>query len=510
MPRKRRPNKQYNIDSQELLKNSFLTISDAAIEDVFHNRCRTSFTRAYRQLTRLQADPNSIENLAPDIQVLRKPRPRRKKTQLEITDVDLLAEIASIPELNQSEVPMSASSCCSETYIKQEKGLNPKLDQNYVGSRVAKYFKTELYFGTVSINNDYYHVVYDDGDEEDLDEEDFHKALELYQTVSAVSMTLAVVKDDQVKKFQREDLYWEVESVMGRRVRKGREEYLIRWKGCGDKNDTWEPADNLCDAALEEASRCMGSQKNIKEENKERKQQGRSDDEPTMRGKAKTKQVLKEIQNVQMRKQDCLNNKRVNANNKKAEAKKTIEVITSIQPSRAKKKQSPIFESKDAPLEELRLIHSPQSKCTSFQDDDSNFIGDVNCSSIEVENKSQNTNQSIQHDQAIITKDEEQMMSSIKGTEYIPRDQRKVQNLIMQYENKVAAVGSVQRTLDPPMSSTSIQQDSLNYDNNKTLLKEKEPQLRSSDNCSFFSGLTRLFTGGRKPQNCLLLDANHL
>ena len=71
----------------------------------------------------------------------------------------------------------------------------------------------------------------------------------------------------------------------------------------------------------------MGSQKNIKEENKERKQQGRSDDEPTMRGKAKTKQVLKEIQNVQMRKQDCLNNKRVNANNKKAEAKKTIEEI---------------------------------------------------------------------------------------------------------------------------------------------------------------------------------------
>ena len=332
----------------------------------------------------------------------------------------------------------------------------------------------------------------------------------------------------------------------------------------------------------------MGAQKIIKEENKERKQQGRSDDEPRTRGKVKTKRVpLKEIQNVQMKQQDCLKNKRVNANNKKVEAKKTTEVITSIQPSRAKKKQSsirnskaiPIFESKDAALEELRLIHSPQSKRTSFQDDGSNFIGDVNCSWIEVENKSQNTNQSIQHDQAIITKDEEQMsstkgpnynprdqrkvpnlimqyengspkskftslqdddsnfidsidctgigvedtsrntnqsihhdqglicrdeeqISSVKGPEYIPRDKRKVQNLIMQYENKVAAVGSVQRTLDPLMSSTSIQQDSLNCYNDETRLKEKDPQLRSSDNCSFFSGLTRLFTGGQKPQNC--------
>ena len=45
------------------------------------------------------------------------------------------------------------------------------------------------------------------------------------------------------------DFYWEVESVVGRRVYRGRVEYLIRWKGCGEGDNTWEPAANLCDTA---------------------------------------------------------------------------------------------------------------------------------------------------------------------------------------------------------------------------------------------------------------------
>lgn len=48
-----------------------------------------------------------------------------------------------------------------------------------------------------------------------------------------------------------EDFFWEVEDVIGRRKHRGRVEYLIRWKGCSDDDNTWEPADNLCDTASE-------------------------------------------------------------------------------------------------------------------------------------------------------------------------------------------------------------------------------------------------------------------
>ena len=48
-----------------------------------------------------------------------------------------------------------------------------------------------------------------------------------------------------------EDFFWEVEAVIGRRVHRGRVEYLIRWKGCSEEDNTWEPAANLCDTASE-------------------------------------------------------------------------------------------------------------------------------------------------------------------------------------------------------------------------------------------------------------------
>jgi hypothetical protein len=48
-----------------------------------------------------------------------------------------------------------------------------------------------------------------------------------------------------------EDFFWEVAAVIGRRIRRNRVEYLIRWKGCSEEDNTWEPAANLCDSASE-------------------------------------------------------------------------------------------------------------------------------------------------------------------------------------------------------------------------------------------------------------------
>ncbi|MGH0138615.1 UNVERIFIED_CONTAM: hypothetical protein FKN15_029409 [Acipenser sinensis] len=49
------------------------------------------------------------------------------------------------------------------------------------------------------------------------------------------------------------------ESIIKRRVRKGRIEYMVKWKGWAIKYSTWEPEENILDgrliAAFEQKSR---------------------------------------------------------------------------------------------------------------------------------------------------------------------------------------------------------------------------------------------------------------
>ena len=67
-----------------------------------------------------------------------------------------------------------------ETSKKRKKSKKvPK--KKYIGYRVAKYFGDVLYFGTVEFADEYYHIVYDDGDEEDIDAVDLKYLIKLYR-----------------------------------------------------------------------------------------------------------------------------------------------------------------------------------------------------------------------------------------------------------------------------------------------------------------------------------------
>jgi hypothetical protein len=51
----------------------------------------------------------------------------------------------------------------------------------------------------------------------------------------------------------QEETFWEVDKVLDRRVANGEVQYLVKWKGLPKSKATWEPSDNLCDSAHDEA-----------------------------------------------------------------------------------------------------------------------------------------------------------------------------------------------------------------------------------------------------------------
>ena len=50
-----------------------------------------------------------------------------------------------------------------------------------------------------------------------------------------------------------QDVFWEMESIVGKRIVKGKVQYKVHWKGCTSDDDTWEPVGNLCDSAYLDA-----------------------------------------------------------------------------------------------------------------------------------------------------------------------------------------------------------------------------------------------------------------
>uniref|UniRef100_A0A1B0DB90 Uncharacterized protein n=1 Tax=Phlebotomus papatasi TaxID=29031 RepID=A0A1B0DB90_PHLPP len=60
-------------------------------------------------------------------------------------------------------------------------------------------------------------------------------------------------KRDNVSSDSEGENEYQVESIIDRRVKKGRVEYYIKWEGYSSEENTWEPIDNLdCQELIEE------------------------------------------------------------------------------------------------------------------------------------------------------------------------------------------------------------------------------------------------------------------
>jgi hypothetical protein len=64
------------------------------------------------------------------------------------------------------------------------------------------------------------------------------------------------------------DDFYEIEKIVGERMKRGRREYLVTWKG-HPHGDTWEPSANLCDSAHKEAVKFMRQEETRRKRNEE-------------------------------------------------------------------------------------------------------------------------------------------------------------------------------------------------------------------------------------------------